>query len=119
MHAAMRRGAIAPCGTIAPCGAIVSCGAVVTCGAVVAVMMVLMLWSAGRDGPIAQHKRKTRIDRREHETRRNKGSKEQQPEDEQSCPSETLIDPHRSHRRAGPITISAILDRSPVFHRGN
>jgi hypothetical protein len=86
-------------------------------GGIVSVVLVLIVMLmpgfAGRRVRVAYDERQTRVDLREHETRRHERSSEQQRENEQRCPSGIPSFSHRSHRRAGPRTIRAILDRSP------
>jgi hypothetical protein len=67
-------------------------------GVIVSGMMVLMLVFARRRLCIAQHECKPSIDLRQHEARRNERPKEQQPEDEQCCPSGIPEMSHPSYR---------------------
>lgn len=73
--------------------------ALVMRGVIVTGMMVLMLVFACRRLCIAQHECKSSIHLRQHEARRNERPKEQQPEDEQCCPSGIPDMPYPSHRR--------------------
>ncbi len=60
-------------------------------------MMVVVLVFTRRHLRIAQDECKTAIHWRQHEARRNERPKEQQPEDEQRCPSWFHNAPHPFH----------------------
>ncbi|MGA2711022.1 MAG: hypothetical protein ABSF86_21765 [Steroidobacteraceae bacterium] len=85
--------------------------ALVMRGVVVTGMIMVMLVFACRRLCIAHYECKSSIHLRQHEAHRNERPKEQQPEDEQYCPSGILNAPHPLHPRQ-------VLSMKCSFHDG-